>query len=91
MKDKFREYGCEFVNETACEEEMEEDKLSLEEEDGRHFDEEYMLYKEPYEDKDEKKFKELVEMGLEEKEAAHIVDKETYKHLKLNEKVKGGR
>ncbi len=39
-KDKFEENACEFKNETDCEEEMDEDELSLDEEGRKHFEEE---------------------------------------------------
>ncbi len=90
MKDKFKEYACEFINEEECEEELEEDELNLDEEDEKHFDEEHLLYKEPYEEKDEKHFEELTERGVDEKEAAHIIDRESFKHIKENGKMKGG-
>ena len=89
MKDKFKEYGCEFENEEECEEDLEEDKLSLNKEDAKHFDEEYALYKETYEEADEKNFKDLTEAGLSERDAAHIVNKEALRHIKnaQNDKV----
>lgn len=37
-KDKFEENACEFKNEAECEEELEEEGLSMEEEDKEHFD-----------------------------------------------------
>ena len=38
MKDKFREFGCDFKNESECEEELDSEGLSLEEVDHTHFD-----------------------------------------------------
>lgn len=38
-KDKFEEHGCEFKNEDACEEELDEEEAALEEVDKEHFDE----------------------------------------------------
>jgi hypothetical protein len=38
-KDKFEENACEFKNETACEEELDEDEENLEEAEKDHFDE----------------------------------------------------
>ncbi len=46
MKDKFKEYACEFKNEDECEEELKEDELSLEKVDKEHYDEEYLRRKE---------------------------------------------
>ncbi len=38
-KDKFEENACEFKNETACEEELDEEGLSENEVEKEHFDE----------------------------------------------------
>ena len=37
MEDKFKEFGCEFKNESDCEEELDEDNLDLEEAERKHF------------------------------------------------------
>lgn len=86
MKDKFKEHACEFKNEDECEEELEADELNLEEEEKKHFDEESSLYRSSDIERDEKKFRELVQKGIDEGEAAHIVDREASKHLKDEEK-----
>ena len=41
MKDKFREFGCSFKNESDCEEELDGEGLSLEDADKAHFDSDY--------------------------------------------------
>jgi len=43
--DIYSEHACEFVNESSCEEELEEDGLELESEDKKHYDEdpEYLI------------------------------------------------
>jgi len=38
MKDKFKEFGCEFKNEAECEEELNDDGLSLDEVAEGHFE-----------------------------------------------------
>jgi hypothetical protein len=38
MKDKFEELGCEFKNEAECEEELEDEGLSFDEVEHKHFD-----------------------------------------------------
>ena len=39
MKNGFKKNNCEFKNESACEEELEEDGLDFEEEEGKEFGE----------------------------------------------------
>ncbi len=39
IKDKFEEHSCEFKNEEACEEELDEEKIAMEDIDREHFDE----------------------------------------------------
>ena len=39
MKDKFEEFACEFKNESECEEELEDEGLTLEEAENSHFKE----------------------------------------------------
>ena len=39
MTDKFEEYGCEFLNESACEEVLEEDGLTYGDVEREHFNE----------------------------------------------------
>ena len=39
MKDKFLEFGCEFVNEAFCEEELENEGLTLHDVEQNHFEE----------------------------------------------------
>jgi len=39
MKDKFLEFGCEFMNEAFCEEELESEGLSFQEVERKHFEE----------------------------------------------------
>ena len=39
MKDKFEEFGCEFKNESVCEEELEEEGLDMETVEREHFEE----------------------------------------------------
>jgi hypothetical protein len=39
MKDKYEELGCEFLNESECEEQLEEEGITLEEADRKHFKE----------------------------------------------------
>ena len=41
MKDKFNEFGCEFKNEAECEEELNEDGLSLDDIEDEHFEEDF--------------------------------------------------
>lgn len=41
MKDKFKQHACDLKNEAECEEELEEEGMSLEEADREHFDEEF--------------------------------------------------
>ncbi len=36
-KDKYKELGCEFLNESECEEELEDEGISLEEAEEKHF------------------------------------------------------
>ena len=38
MKDKFKEFGCEFKNEAECEEELNDEGLSLDDVEKEHFD-----------------------------------------------------
>ena len=38
-KDKFEEHACEFKNEQACEEELDEEEIAIEDVDREHFDE----------------------------------------------------
>lgn len=40
MKDKFEEIGCEFLNESECEEQLEDEGLSFDEVEHEHFDDE---------------------------------------------------
>ncbi len=40
MEDKFEEHACEFKNEAECEEELDEDAVSLEAAEKKHFDDE---------------------------------------------------
>ena len=40
MKDKFDEHACAFKNEADCEEELEDDGLSLDAVESLHFDDE---------------------------------------------------
>jgi hypothetical protein len=37
MKDKFEEFACQDKNESECEEELDDEGLSLEDADIRHF------------------------------------------------------
>jgi hypothetical protein len=37
MEDKFEEFGCEFKNESECEEELEDEGLTLETVESGHF------------------------------------------------------
>ena len=39
MKDKFDELGCEFLNESECEEQLDDEGLSLGEAEEAHFGE----------------------------------------------------
>jgi hypothetical protein len=39
-KDKFKENACEFKNETACEEELEEEDIGVDKAEEEHFEEE---------------------------------------------------
>ena len=39
-KDNYKEHGCDFINESKCEEELDKDKLDLNESKREHFDEE---------------------------------------------------
>jgi hypothetical protein len=39
MKDKFLEFGCEFLNEAFCEEELESEGLTLHDVELAHFEE----------------------------------------------------
>ncbi|MBS3075305.1 hypothetical protein J4429_02480 [Candidatus Pacearchaeota archaeon] len=39
-KNDYKEHGCEFVNETECEEELAEDELDLNDSEKEHFEEE---------------------------------------------------
>lgn len=38
MKDKFKEFACEFKNESECVEELEEDGLDIDEAEKLHFE-----------------------------------------------------
>lgn len=38
MKDKFEEHACEFKNESACIEELEDDGLDMDEVEDSHFE-----------------------------------------------------
>ncbi len=38
--DKFEEHGCEYLNESECEEELEDDGLDVDEVEREHFEEE---------------------------------------------------
>tara|TARA_Y100000310_G_C20578196_1_gene761564 strand:+ start:318 stop:440 length:123 start_codon:yes stop_codon:yes gene_type:complete len=38
MKDKFKEFACEFKNESDCEDELADEGMSLEDADKEHFD-----------------------------------------------------
>jgi|TARA_B100001971_G_C18128018_1_gene503190 hypothetical protein len=40
MKDKFKEFGCDFKNESECEEELDSEGLDLEKVEKDHFDDE---------------------------------------------------
>jgi hypothetical protein len=42
MKDKYKEYACEFLNEAECEEDLNEDGLKLEDVEKNHFEEEQL-------------------------------------------------
>ncbi len=42
MEDKYEEYGCEFLNESECEEDLNEDGLQLEDVETKHFEEEQL-------------------------------------------------
>ena len=39
MKDKFEELGCDFLNEAECEEQLDDEGLTLEEVEEEHFKE----------------------------------------------------
>ncbi len=39
MRDKFLEFGCEFINEAVCEEELDSEGLSFHEVERQHFEE----------------------------------------------------
>lgn len=43
-EDKYEENACDFKNESACEEELEDDGLELEDVEKEHFDEEDEAY-----------------------------------------------
>ena len=38
-KDNYKERGCDFINESKCEEELDEDELDLNESEREHFEE----------------------------------------------------
>jgi len=40
MEDKFNEFGCEFKNESECEEELDDEGLKLEDVESKHFNNE---------------------------------------------------
>jgi hypothetical protein len=86
MRDKFREFACDFVNESECEEEIDEEVLDLNELESIHYeDSDVDLQIHKHYENDEKKFLALVEMGMDEKTAAHVINRETEKHLKVKE------
>ncbi len=44
QEDKYDEHACEFVNETDCEEEVDEEGFDLNDVEKEHFDEENEAY-----------------------------------------------
>ena len=92
QKDKYEELACEFLNESECEEDIQEEELDLDELEEAHYnDEDESFSKNKYQESDEQKFINLLKKGINAKKAAHIVNRETEKHLKILNQLKGGK